>query len=528
MRAYYPQARAVLQVIFDGFGDDAQDSEPAVIPILPTQMRVTRNSYRQADSWELTFEANDLPIDPRLVRAGAAELFLFEQPGITDDQRVLSRATSFEDLANRRPRDAVDEVSLELALAGAVDRFTFGNRPIVAGLFDAQSLEFSGSGKWVTISGQDYTDFLIKQQWPPLANGRARRIPSGRRLDTLLREVLADADPEGRLSLVVENVQPSALPVVGANDTRTNRRGIPIKQETSYWDVMYKTASRHGFILFVRGLDVVLTVPQNLNNQYQSRIRRMAWGHNLESLELTRELGRETSPTVVVKSYDPATRQTITVDYPAGSFSRIRRSNRRAQQAGTRSVSIRKSDEYQIVNVYGITDQDTLRRMAETRYNLLGRPERKVRFRTKDLRDFEGNPILDLNSGDAFTIGFAEFNFELLADPRQPEGAKFNHLVSRGFGEAVSRVIAQSYTRLRFLERPLRLHEASLEYSVDDGITIEGQLVDFIVIDGVRDANAVPSARERRERRYQDRDGRTPGYTEDQRDAIIRESEGRQ
>lgn len=90
-RLYYPAARAILQVVFDGFGDSAADSDRFVIPVLPKALTVHRNSYRQADSWELTFEANDLPIDPQQVRSGAAEIYLFQMPGLAGDQRVVSR-----------------------------------------------------------------------------------------------------------------------------------------------------------------------------------------------------------------------------------------------------------------------------------------------------------------------------------------------------------------------------------------------------------------------------------------------------
>lgn len=517
-RFYYPQARAILQVIFDGFGEESKDTEPLVVPVLPKEVRITRNSYRQADSWELVFDGNDLPIDPRLVRAGAVEIFLFETQDLTDP-RLLSRAQQFEDTVLVQPLSAVDAAAKELALAAAVDRFTAGNRPQIAGLFDAHEIVLDESGKLVTISGQDYTDFLIKKQWPPLPNGRARRIPTGKRLDVLLREILRDADEEGRLELVVEGVEESAIPPVGRSEVRCHKRGIPIRQETSFWDVLYQLAVRHGFILFVRGLEVVLTRPQNLSEQAGARIKRLAWGHNLSSLTLARELGKEVAPTVVVKSYDPKTRRTIEVDHPPGTFQKVKRRSRKAKRTGKVTTSIKKSEEYTIVPMYGITDRKVLQKVAETRYNLLGRAERKVRFVTKDLRDFKGNPILDLASGDAVTVGFAEFNFELLANDEVGEEQKFNHLLARGFGEAVSRVIAQSYTKLRFLERPLRVREATIDYSVDDGITIEAELIDFIVLDGVRDSTARESRKDKQARQFSGKDGKPKGsavlHTED-------------
>lgn len=509
-RYYYPDARAILQVIFDGFGEEARDTEPFVIPVLPKEVHITRNSYRQADSWELVFEGNDFPLDPRLTRAGAAEIFLFENAGITKEQRVLDRGKAFQDVAARVPRNVIDEISLELQLAAAVDRFTLGRKPAIAGLFDGHDFMLDSGGKWVTINGQDYTDYLIKKQWPPLPNGRARRVPVGKRLDLLLTEILADADEEGRLELVVDGIKPSALPVVGKSEVRSHKRGIPIKQETSFWDVMYSLAVRHGCILFVRGLEVVLSRPQNLSELTGGKIRRMAWGHNLTQLNLTRELGKEVAPTVVVKSYDGAGK-VITVDHPPGTFTKIKRRSRKAKRTGKTKTSIKKTEEYRIETVYGITDPVVLRNIARTKYDQLARPERKVRFATKDLRDFEGKPILDLASGDAFTIGFAEFNLELLANQDVSEQTKFNHLRARGFAQPVARIIAEHYTKLKFLERPMRFREGSIDYTVEDGITIEGELVDFVVIDGIRDPAARESRKAKRGVKFQGADGKAKG-----------------
>lgn len=506
-RYFYPQARAILQVIFDGFGEDARDTDPEIIPVLPKAVRITRNSYRQADSWELSFDGNDLPIDPRLVRAGAVEIFLFETEGILDEARVLSRGQAFEDLASRRPRAPEDTVARELRLAGAIERFTFGQPPLIAGLFDSHDLVLDDTGKEVTISGQDYTALLIERQWPPLPNGRARRIPTGRRLDIILQELLSDADDEGRLVLTVEDVETTDIPIVGRQESRNHKRGIPVREETSFWDVMYGLAVRYGFVLFVRGLEVVLTRPKNLNEESGARIKRLAWGHNLVHLTLSRELGKEVAPTVVVRAYDPQTRRTLEVDHPPNTFQRVKRRRRKTSRS---RPSIKKTEEFIIVPIYGMFDREVLKKIAETQYELLSRPERKVRFITRDLRDFEGNPLF-LAAGDAVTVGFAEFNFELLSDDRVPEETKFNHLVARGFGQAVAQVIARSYTNLKFLERPLRVREASIDYTNDDGITIEAELIDFIVIDGIREEASRESRRAKRPRKFGRADGTQAG-----------------
>lgn len=518
-RVFYPQARAILQVIFDGFGDDARNSPATIIPIIPQRVTVHRNSYKQADSFEMTFDANDLPIDPQLIRAGSAEIYLFQTDGITADQRVLARNLTLQDAPAFKPRDPVDAIALEVGARAARDRFTVANRPTIAGLFDDADIELSDGGKWVTISGQDYTAHLASKQWPPTERGTARRIPTGQRLDVLLEMILGEADPDGRLTLDVRNVQRAALPIVGSAEVRSNKRGIPVEQETSYWDVMYKLASRHGMILFVDGLDVVLSRPQNLSAGDEHRVRLMAWGRNIESLRLTRHLGKEKAPTVVVVGYDDRGRNRFTCEYPANGLSRVQASRNadklttkikaqtRRKKKGNATPSISQQEEFVMVPAYGVTDRQVLSDMAESLYNLLGRSERTVVLKTRDLKDLREEDLMGIRSGDAVAIEWDEFNREFLADPRVPHGAKVEHLVGRGYNQAVAHTIATHYGKLDALRRPLRVREATLDYDADDGVSIEAEMVDFVLVDGPRPPQPKPSRSDLRSRKIVDGEG---------------------
>ena len=143
MPAFYAQCRAILQVVFDGFGDSESDSETLVIPILPKSATVHINSYKQADSWELVFDSGDLPFDPALIRAGAAEIYVFQTAGLDDSQRVLNRREPLADpdKGGVRTRDDIDTLTLELQTPASRDRFTLGNKPRIVGLFDDSDLE---------------------------------------------------------------------------------------------------------------------------------------------------------------------------------------------------------------------------------------------------------------------------------------------------------------------------------------------------------------------------------------------------
>lgn len=498
---FYPQARVVLQIVFDNFGPTAQATDPQIIPVLPKEVTVHRNSYRQADSWEVTFEGNDLPVDPQMVLSAAAEVFLFRLTEREQEIRLLSRQhTVLMDTSDEKPRDEFDAQMLELGMTKAKDKFTFGNMPMVAGLVDDVSLEMSSNGKWLHMSGQDYTAYLMARQWPPTAKGTPRRIPVGKRLDVWLQDILDEADPQHRLKVKLENIDEASLPTVGSAETRDKARGIPVEQDTSYWDVIYKVVKRYGAVCFVRGLDVILTRPTSIRDEFEHRIRRLAWGCNVENLELTRHLGKEKVPRIIARGYDPKTQKTVTAEFPPAPAKTTVSTKVKGKNLTRDKVVRRKSaipeghlgveqDEYQVVPVYGVSDPARLLEIAKNMFTVLGQAERRVRVTTRDLVDFEGNSMLDLNPGDPITIGFVDFNQEMIANPDVPMAKKYAHLMARGYNEQVAAIIAEHYQQLEFLKRPMRVREMSFDYSAENGITVEIEAVDFVVIDGQRDTS---------------------------------------
>lgn len=510
MPVYYPQAHGILRVVFDGFGSNDNDSEPKVIPVRPSRAVVVRNSYRQADSWELTFEAEDFPMDPQMVRTGQAEIWLYASPSYENMRLVETHGSLGVPVIPRSLIDASQDGAE--AAAGNLDRkgrkgFKI-RRPTVAGLFDEHSIEYSNSGKWVTISGQDYTALLIAKQWPPLPNGRARKIPIGARLDVLLRRFLAAADTTGRLELVVEGIRTSEIPQV-RKGTRSNKFGIPVEQDTSYWDVMYKLTIRHGLILFVRGTEVVLARPFNIGAHNVGRTRSMEWGSNLEHLEMSRKMGKETAPSIIVRGYDESGKAAAVAEYPKGTAAKIKAGTLATKTTGggktkkgkAKKTNIKHSEEYQVVPAWGISDPVVLQEMARSLFTLLGKSERIVRFRTKDLTDLMSKDLMDLATGDGFIVTIKEWirDAAALRDQRLGLAERVHYLESRGYAPAIARLVAEKYQQIDFLSRPLRVREVTYDFSEDEGISIEAELVDFIVIDGIRDAEA-KTPRKRTER----------------------------
>ena len=76
--------------------------------------------------------------------------------------------------------------------AGALDAGGDALEPDIVGLFDDDSMDLSADGRWITVQGQDLTTLYSGKQWPPLPNGRARRIPTGKRLDVFVSDMIQE------------------------------------------------------------------------------------------------------------------------------------------------------------------------------------------------------------------------------------------------------------------------------------------------------------------------------------------------
>lgn len=495
---FYPRCRACFSVAFDGYDDDelGGKNSPLTGWVIPTEARIHRNGYEQADSWECTFDYLDFPFDPQQVRAGAIELYIFDAGGVFSDSDVVSRQYTLSP-GSIRGADAMSLANRDVR--GEKSAFVGKDKPQICGQFDDHNVEFSEGGRWVTLRGQDYTDLLIRKQWPPAKGNRARRIPTGDRIDVWAKKILTEVDPAGTLSVVVKDI--GDLPTVGKGEVAGHRRGIPIQQGTTYWDVFIKVAERCGVICYIDGLDLVITRPKSLDDVRSPDVIQMAWGKNIQHLSMTRHFGKERVPRVVLKAWDDKNGQMVVIEEPEGSAKKkeavlskhpskktkdvqkikavTAKVSARPNKPKTKNISL--TDEYVIKTVYGVTNPEILRQMARNYRRLVGRGERRIIVKTRDLCDLAGNQILNLVSGDAVNVSWKDFNMEAMQSPGLTTERRAAMIESRGYQPSVAMMIAKNYERLLGNQPPLRVRECSIDYSADKGVDIEMELLDYVV-----------------------------------------------
>ena len=448
MPVFYPDARVVLQVVFETYGEIER---PKAFPVRARSISIHSNAYNEADTFQVELDANDFPFSPELIRAGACEIYLFSKAGLDDAPSSLR--------SNEDPEAVIDG-----------DLVT----PSIVGLFDESDLSYDEEARIFTIEGRDYTSLFLDKQYvrEPNAKGKAkpRRIPLGKSLHDTISDMIDQVPGAKAMRLISSGGADDVR--VGSGVSPVNKKGIPLKSGASYWEAITMVAKWHGFIVFVRGLDVVLTLPKDWQKA-QSGVYKVAWGKNLTRLSMRRKIGKERVPVIVAVSYDEHTGKTIVGKYP-------KKGQKAASGLGTERDQIRQ------FTLRGITSKAQLDRYARTTYEQLSRAELEVELETHDLTDLEGSDVMAIRAGDAVGVQFDQFNADLLRELSYEKRVQV--LVSMGYAIGVAREVGRRYEQLEALKQPLRVREATLDYSVDSGISIRIEAVNFVNVGDEVDA----------------------------------------
>jgi hypothetical protein len=463
MAIYYPECRINLSAVFDGFG--GPDS-PAVLPdIIPYSANVHLNSYKEADTWEVVFDAKRFPFSPELLRSAAVEVYLYLKP----DQTSTPLWNTPENL-------------------------------MVTGLVDQATLTEDQDGGKVSLSGRDYTALMIDRQWDPTKSGKGGRIPDGNLQEVVQQLVdeatlaettgrtltvkLYDVDIEPELNKVNDTVTKNKVTIPKTTKSKTRKkRGVAVKADSTYWDVIYKLCLSYGFIVFVKGFDVVITKPHVLQNLAETNYR-VAYGRNLERLEVERKLSKEATPQIRIRSYDPKTKTVIEGFYPSSEDIEAQSKGKGVGKKsktlfGTTGVGVKK-EEYKVFTVPDVKDKKTLDDIAKTTYYTLARGEGVIRFSTPHLRDLENTDLTRMRAGDSVEITWDAFNSEMMTSNKFTAEAKITTLLSLGYSYEVAALVAEQYSRLDYFRQPFYVKEVNITWDKDSGCKVDVEAMNFI------------------------------------------------
>lgn len=440
MAVFYPRCHALLSVLFDGFGGD---DTPKVFHVLPRQATVRTTGYKEADTWELEFDARALPVSPEQIRSMEARIFMYAADAIDDP---------FEKY------------------------FSLDSEAAIIGLADMSTARWGSEGRSFSVEGQDYTALLLARPWDP-----TRRVPIGKPLDLLIQDLVDEGlafkpgAKKGQTTLAVKFVSPDAPPRVDdASMYKTKTKGQHVKAGTNYWDVIYGLCLSNGFVCYVQGQTLQITTPQTLFKDSRAKAHRVAYGRDLAWIEIERKHGKEVTPQIVASVYDPKTRRQVQAIYPE----KIPKPAEMGKVVA--GIGVKRDERAYVTPPYGVRTEPELRRFAEAYYNDIARGEMCWRFATKFLTDINGKDMIGLRAADPVLIDWDPFNKEEMhaLDP----GKRAELLVDLGYSRDVAQAISSNWSLVVRHEHPMYCREVTRTWSQDDGLEISVEARNFIAV----------------------------------------------
>jgi hypothetical protein len=429
MSVYFPACRVAFSVVFDGFG--GPDSSPTTFVVKPRSCRVVKNSYKEADTFDVSFDGIQLPISPEMIRGAGVEIYMY-------------RGNNLELAASPQKKPPI----------------------MFSGLIDKAKLQASDDGLEFSCSGRDYTGLLLDRQWDP-----TRRVPIGDKLTNLVQK-LADEVTQGvgaghRL-IVRFDGEPNEVPLtVGVvHNKKSKKRGFTQQGGSNYWEVIYNLCIRHGYIVFVEDREIIITYPNVLTEKARADVVRVVYGKNLDSLQVERNLGKETVPQIICRSYDPATKRLLEARYPE------------KPETPAKGIGTKRNEQRSFV-LWGCTDEKILKRAARNAYHALARGEGKIRFSTSHLMDGANHELLEMKAGRAVAIGFEPWIPDATFS-RLSYAERVDKLQALGYNSNVAQLISQEWDKIDYFRRAFYLTEVTFDFDEGDGIVIEAEAQNYI------------------------------------------------
>lgn len=404
---------------------------------VPKTGSVELPGYRQAGTFEFTFDWRDLPIDARTVRACAVEIHL----GAVSD-------SDFADGLSRPPLPNGRYLSqLQTRLpSGDPNPATL----LMEGSVDDWDHDYSPTGAVVTIKGRDYRGMLLDT---PVASDPRNTgtiissLNTGNPIHLVVAQLLATHPLFGRFSVCInEGDWPNGVIPVPLDTTvvprhrrgaRGNRRGGRAtppgqSQEVNFWDLIVRLCYAVGAIPYFEGHELRIRPARSIFDQQRGGIdpfidtpfrdgvrrtvngesfavRRLVYGRDLASLKFNRHFAGHSKPKVVrCISHDESaevrgsTRQ-IVARYPpeAGTAGTAGRSARATRVAPSNAAA---DEEILNVPVPGVRDVERLTEIARSIFEEVGRNEMGGSAETKHLASLGGDntdpDMLRLRPGD--------------------------------------------------------------------------------------------------------------------------------
>ena len=461
----------------------SSDDRTFEIEVMPRKVSWKVESAREAETLKVDLQFVDLPLDPRVIRSCGIKFYLGT---ITPEEFAQAQSTGKGLPLLPDSHTWPDGVTREsIRFSGWVDEWNVewaeDEPPMV-------SLECRDNTK-LMISQESAPQLTIGQK-EPIDKAIAKYLSNYPQFAGLSVEYRPNTDTPPKLESILS---PTAFkPKLGVSPSKGGDAKL------SVWDFLTDIVGSIGHLIRVEGNVIVVQrvrtfttrayIPRS-DDPYQQRTvdglalprRAMIYGQNLQSLKIARKYSKGIPTNVEVRCYNPARKNTIVARWPNKGES-IANPVNPGDGAGDHSVHV--------VRMTGVIDAATLKTIAQSTYEVLGRTEMSLHLKTKALSSFGGGnadpDLFYLLPGDGVDLMVAHGGVDLpYANSEQSARAL---LESAGFSGKFVDVYTKAYGsqgfQSTFISRGIQVDCDSSE-----GVSIDIELVNYLEIRVDKDPN---------------------------------------
>lgn len=502
--------------------EQPNDAKNVLFEMLPEEVTISRNGLQDADTADITLTYQDLPIDPRVVRAALVSISIGSvsaddyQDGVVL-QRVRETDGSLASMVEHVPGEEL-RWDTPTTFVGFVDEWgtEFGEDDTVK----LKCRDVSALLRDIKILNTDGIDLSL-----PVDAGISAlldRFPATRGLRVVYGTPQDETDPLNRIKLLF-----SFPPPVPARSMQDLLREKPAKgkrptqkktsKEESLWDHISKILSQLGLIPVFRGFTLFIMEPRLVYSDLVGNKRRMVWGRNISKLGFARKLAGRKNDTIEVRCPDPSIGRTRWARYPV--LGNEPRSGVLGLQGSPQPVTTRANEvspngvgqeSVTVMTVQGVTDGAVLERIAQSTFEQIARQEIEGYLETHEITSFDSDEeadLLRLMPGDPITVqvappvelapvdtavsvgqrsagnnGARPVTATTLQELQAQSAAMRQQYLERlGMSTQTARRLAAAQEQVALIET-FRAGNVNISWSADDGVVIDVDFHNFVVI----------------------------------------------
>ena len=516
------------------YTDQSQASQ--VLARIPKSASVELPAYRQAGTFRLTFDFNDLPIDPRVVRSMAVAIYMDTVPGAQYAQSLTkTKAPAASGPTTTIPRDQ----------RGSILTPSEANC-LMVGLVDNWQVTHTPTGSAVSIEGRDLRGVFMDS---PITTEMLAAIDLSKDIVTVVRELVSKHPYGSQMQIAAaalsewpNGIIPSPGTADGVTSTATrvkqgadgdkkrtsNINGDPNNQ--NFWDVITNYCYLVGAVPYFQVNTLLIKPARSLYAQLSAgtslsiptpfasgvqrvvgteriSVRRLVFGRNIEEMNVERKMGGRTPGIIEVVSLDTSSKEKgdgklLVARWPnekvgpnLPDYNTIANDPKAASVNGVAPSGAFGKEDVLRISVPGITDIEVLTNLAQELFEEIGRGELGGNVRTRSLASFgagnEDPDLIRLRPGDAVELlidaqrlrSHAPQVSPLNQQARTDAGALVQQLTAQFGGDSnLARVVVATMRGgILQLQNAYRVANVVYDWSVDNGVAIAFDFSNYVV-----------------------------------------------